>query len=183
MLPNRNLTGPGTGITGTPVDMAAAWGQDPESKNTYESGALDLGTTVLPFSTVRASKYVELVNDVDNDGQVSPGDLVKYIVTIMNVGPVDVAAGALIVFDPSLNQMQYVEGSSTYDTGGTIIPVSDSFNGTPFPLDDEGLPIMAVLPKRGGVHEISMHAIVDSGLPTGECPVTEINSRVTLKTA
>jgi uncharacterized repeat protein (TIGR01451 family) len=150
------------------VDIAAAWGQDPDSKSRWsdESKALDLGTVVLPFTTVRASKYVELVNDVENDGQVSPGDTVKYTIRIMNVGQVDVAAGALRVFDPSLNHMDYVEGTCTYsaDAGDTTRSVSDSNNGTPFPLDVEGLATKFVLPRRGGVHEISFLAIVDPEL-------------------
>jgi uncharacterized repeat protein (TIGR01451 family) len=151
------------------VDIAAAWGQNPATKSTQnceESEALDLGTVVLPFSTVRASKYMELVNDVDNDGKVSPGDTVKYTIRIINVGQVHIAAGALRVFDPSLNQMQYVEGTCTYSTnsGDTTTAVSDSPQGTPFPLDVEGLPTKFVLPRRGGTHTISFHAIVDAGL-------------------
>ena len=50
---------PGSGKDGSPVDIAAAWGQDPTVSYYSQSLSFDLGTTVLPFTLVKVSKLVD----------------------------------------------------------------------------------------------------------------------------
>jgi hypothetical protein len=56
-----------SGPTGTQVNFAAAWGQDPLRSGSSDESALDLGTMVVPFNGFQASKIVELVDDNDNE--------------------------------------------------------------------------------------------------------------------
>jgi hypothetical protein len=81
----------GTGQNGTPVRIAACWGQNPAEvglNRDDQDRSLDLGTVVLPFPTIKVSKTVELLNDNDEDGKISPGDDLLYRIRVSNVGQV-----------------------------------------------------------------------------------------------
>ncbi len=65
--------------------IAVAWGQDPcvaQRQLPY----LDLGYTVLPVAIPSVSKFDALAQDVDNSGDISPGDILTYTVVIANDG-------------------------------------------------------------------------------------------------
>lgn len=141
----------GTGPTGEPVDIAAAWGQDPAVSRQDQQISLDLGTTVLPFSTIRVKKIVDLA-------VASTGDILTYTITVQNVGQTEIKAGKYSIVDPAAFQGKYVAGSTEYsaDGGKTKFAVPDNVavGSTPFPLDESGLPSQRDLPRRGGVHQV-----------------------------
>jgi hypothetical protein len=77
---------------GTPVQMAAAWGQDPlRASYLGESDSLDLGTLIVPLANPFIDK--EVIQVTDSDGNIKPrnvvdkaGDKVYYRITVANVG-------------------------------------------------------------------------------------------------
>jgi uncharacterized repeat protein (TIGR01451 family) len=174
------------------VNIAAAWGQDPNRSGGMDESGLDLGTVVLPFEVFQASKIVELVGDNDNSGGITVGDKIRYTILFSNVGQTDVAAGGLTVKDTLDAGVTYVADSMQYSvplTGesvpiyviaiaeeaptedkGTPIRVSgrvtlvDTPANTPFPLDGNGLGItnQFTIAKRGGTHEISFEVIINT---------------------
>ena len=142
-----------TDSNGDPVDIAVAWGQDPELSGSGDVNALDLGTTVPPLPELTAGKSASLFNDVDNDGQFDPGDTIEYTITVLNFGRVDVPAGGYSILDffsPVFDDTEYVEFDSgapanttgtqytvNINAGGTetTTTLADDGAGTLFPLD------------------------------------------------
>lgn len=141
---------------GEPVNIAVAWGQDPSRGTDVQEDELDLGTVVVPLPDITAQKNASLYIDNDQDGQFDPGDTIEYTITVLNISPVDVAAGGYNIVDfiaPLLDNAEYVANSVeyTYVTGpggdneyGTAddvtvtIPIPDDGGGTAFPLDGPG---------------------------------------------
>jgi hypothetical protein len=68
-------TKPGTGVNGTQVDIAAAWGQDPSVSEPRQDKSLDLGTVVLPMAGISVFKTAD-------KKVVSPGGLLRYTIRI-----------------------------------------------------------------------------------------------------
>lgn len=138
--------------TGTPVDFASAWGQDPAVSRSYQSISLDLGTAVLPFPTVRANKVVD-------KKEAAPGDILTYTISVQNVGQTVIKAGKYHITDPIPPAGEYVEGSLQYSTDGGksffAVDVSNiDVGSTSFPLDEGGFPSQDDLPRRGGTHQL-----------------------------
>jgi uncharacterized repeat protein (TIGR01451 family) len=156
-------TKPNTGPEGPPVNIAAAWGQDPARSGSNDESALDLGTVVVPFTTFQANKIAELVDDNDNSGSISSGDKIKYTILISNVGQVEVPAGGLIVKDTLDADVSYVSNSMKYSdpASGQVVSVSDSPSGTKFPLDGDGISNKFKFARRGGTHEISFLVVIN----------------------
>ena len=154
-----------SGTTGTEVKIAVAWGQDPARSASGDNGALDLGTTVPPLPTIEAGKSAALLVDANGDGLVSPGDTLRYTIRIVNVGQVDLPAGSWNLLDfasPLFDDASYVPGTTRYDDGGTSpVVIADDSSGTPFPLDEDGLLSISLLPKRGGVHEVFFDVLIN----------------------
>jgi uncharacterized repeat protein (TIGR01451 family) len=159
-------TKPNTGPEGPPVNIAAAWGQDPARSGANDESALDLGTVVVPFTTFQANKIAELVDDNDNNGSISPGDTIKYTIRISNVGQVEVPVGGLIVQDTLDADVSYVSNSMKYSVvaSGEEVSVSDSPSGTKFPLDVDGISSKFKFARRGGTHEISFLVVINYGI-------------------
>jgi hypothetical protein len=63
----------GDPATGRPVDIAVAWGQNPDNSFSNDGYALDLGTTVPPFSLVKVGKTVD-------KAIVNPGEEMTYTI-------------------------------------------------------------------------------------------------------
>ena len=61
--------------------FAAAWGEDPRVASIGSPG-LDLGTIIVALKSVETSKASNLLTDADNNGVVSPGDTIQYLITI-----------------------------------------------------------------------------------------------------
>ena len=140
-----------------PVDIASAWGQDPSVSAPNQTFSMDLGTVTLPFKTIHVSKFV-------NSVLATPGDILTYTIRFMNVGQSKIPARKFRIVDPALDQSTYVTGSTKYsvDLGATRIPVADDTIGTPFPLDDDGLPNLYQLDRRGDIHEVTFDVVVDA---------------------
>lgn len=141
---------------GNPVDIAAAWGQDPSRSQDGDTYALDLGTLIPPLPGLTAAKSATLAEDVDGDGRYDPGDTIEYTITVLNFTRVEIPAGGYSIVDdasPVFDNAAYVAGSTTYTyatgTGpdglyGTAddvtasVAVADNGSGSPFPLDADG---------------------------------------------
>jgi uncharacterized repeat protein (TIGR01451 family) len=154
-------TKPGTGPTGIPVDIATAWGQDASVSYNTQAISLDLGTTIVPFSTIRVKKSVD-------KAIAYPGDILTYTIRIQNVGQVDFKAGTFQIVDPAAFQGRYVPDTTKYsaDGGVTTFQLADDVNGTLFPLDGAGLPAPRDLARRGGTHLVTFQFLVAPELLT-----------------
>ena len=76
----------------------------------------------------------------------------------MNLGQREVQANMVSVYDKLGDYLTYVEGSTFFysEAAGieeTTIP--DDTSGTKFPLDEDGFDIPIVLPRRGGIMDIT----------------------------
>jgi uncharacterized repeat protein (TIGR01451 family) len=150
-----------SGPTGPEVNFAAAWGQDPERSGSSDESALDLGTMVVPFTGFQAStiKNVELVDDNDNYGQISPGDKIKYTIVVSNVGQQDIPTGSVTIKDTLDSDVSYVPNTTRYEvpeTGESAI-----ISGWTFPLDGDGFASRFPFLKRGGTAEISYEVTIN----------------------
>lgn len=134
------------GMNGKPVPIAAAWGQDPAVSIDDEETSLDLGTTVLPFSTIRVKERVD-------KSIVGLKDYLTYTLTVQNVGQSDIKEGSFTLHNPSIRQGEYLAGTMKISTDGgktfTTLP-DDKAGNTLFPLDESGLVSPLDIPKRGG---------------------------------
>jgi len=150
-------TQPGTGWAGPPVDIAAAWGQDPSVSRKLQDLSMDLGTAVLPFTTVRATK----VADKDS---VVPGEVLTYTIRVSNAGHTPVAANTLLIQDTLDQHVEFIKGSTALIIDGNAdnaVAVPDSISGTPFPLDGGGYYIPNELRRRGGTADLQFQVLVN----------------------
>lgn len=134
---------------GTPVKIASAWGQDPSVSRNDQDISLDLGTAVLPFSSMRVTMK-------PSRGKAKPGDTIYFTVDVLNVGQVDAPPGYFNIKSDINPPFTYVPGKSAYRPVGTDtwIPIPDDTVGdTPCPYDEGGLPSIAIVDRRGGAHE------------------------------
>ena len=65
--------------------FALTFGQDP-CLAPQGGTAIDLGFTILPLPIVTINKTADLLNDADGNGQVSPGDTVRWNILFENIG-------------------------------------------------------------------------------------------------
>lgn len=138
-------------VLGTGVKLAAAWGPDPSSASTSSPG-IDLGTGIPPFPLFVAQKRSSLLIDSDLDGYVSPGDTLRYSITMENTGRQPVAGLDLLdVLPPGIT---YQAGSTFFlnavaETNGiadNVVPPAQTL----FPLDEGGINLPEpYLPVRG----------------------------------
>jgi uncharacterized repeat protein (TIGR01451 family) len=158
-------------MSGTPVRITGAWGQNGAFSFSGDLSAMDLGTVVLPFRDIRVTKSAKLVVDADKNNAVSPGDTLEYTIQVQNVGPgLDIAAGAYTVLDDRLPaQVSYIPGTikaTDASTGGMTI--LDDASGTPFPLDGTGFVSKGILRRRGGTHDYTFQVkVLDSAATAG----------------
>lgn len=135
------------------MKFASAWGQDPAVSRDTQSISLDLGTTVVPMSTLVAKKTAV--------GEISPGEVLTYTIEVENFSQVDYATGGFTVHDDLPEGVTFVPGSTKYSTGERFISVPDATSGSPFQCDESGFASPAVLKRRGGVVLITYDVIVD----------------------
>ncbi|WP_321418390.1 SdrD B-like domain-containing protein [uncultured Methanomethylovorans sp.] len=117
--------------------LAGAWGQDPSAASAAAPG-LDLGTGVPPTPLFDAGKTATLSEDRDNDGYVSPGDVILYTIVINNIARLPVSD--ILLQDSLPVDVSYVADSITLYKSftGTTTPITDS-GSTAFPLDEGGI--------------------------------------------
>merc|ERR1712176_1481082 len=126
----------GSGRNGPQVAIAAAWGQYAGTTFGGDIDALDLGTVVVPFTPIAATKTLVLTDDVQNDGVVGYSDTVRYEIEVVNIGPSDIGDGLITIEDT-------IDPNIDYD--GNSIPIPDDTSGTLFPLDEGGIQSQALL--------------------------------------
>jgi len=118
------------------VKLAVAWGQDPLQATAGQPG-FDGGTGVPPMPQFTARKKSALFIDADGDGYMSPGDSIKYTVTIQNVSrlPVD----DVLLQDVLPDSVNYKPGTTVF-TPHTGVPqaIADNPSGNIFPLSGAG---------------------------------------------
>lgn len=116
------------------VRFSTVWGQDPDIAlpgNPY----LDMGAAVFPFPTVPAVKEWALIDDLNADGVVNPGDSIRFTIFVVNVGYSD--ANNVVVYDSGASNTTYTLGSS-FVNGTNVLddPVPPAI--TEFPFDEIG---------------------------------------------
>lgn len=120
--------------------ITAAWGEEMGNGHTGNP-YLDLGTTVMPVSTVRIRKYAALTDDINGNGLVDPGDAMVYTITVENIGT-GIASNVVVsatVSDSLSANASYVLGSAYLDDGTGPSPIPDDPPpSTVFPLDEGG---------------------------------------------
>lgn len=110
--------------------IAAAWGQDVSLATSGSPQQLDMGTTVIPFSSLNAFKDGALLVDNNGNGGIDVGDTILYTTIVRNTGIIPVSE--IFVTDTLDSGTAYVPG--TFEVDG--VPVADdSGSFTPFPLD------------------------------------------------
>lgn len=143
------------------VNIAAAWGQDPEASGEYDAFALDLGTIVAPLPTLSVSASIWLESGSGRLARI--GDTVECTIRIMNSGAAGIPVGSLSVFVYGLEgQAEYVPLSSSYEVvrSERHFNISDSLSGSSFPFID-GVFNLRVLKGRGAEHALSFLATID----------------------
>lgn len=88
---------------------------DPTTLTPYDPTELLVSTTPL----LRAYKTYSIFTDLDEDGQPSPGDILKYTITVTNVGREN--AGSVIVSDQLDPNVTLVIGSVTTTQGAVLV--------------------------------------------------------------
>ena len=121
--------------------IAAAWGEDPANSSPGQPG-LDLGTGIPPMPEWVMRKSSKLVVDADEDGFMTPGDTVEYMVEFLNVGRQPVSG--LTLKDELPADVTYVANSSAFSSTirgypGTSHAIADNTSGDAFPFSGNGL--------------------------------------------
>ena len=132
-----------------PVKLSGVWGQDPASASSGQPTQLDMGNVIVPSPVLVLQKVDELVQDLDGNGTIDPGDVLRYTIRIFNNGDqaLPVAPATLVEISDNLAPgVTYLPGSTTiercaaYSLGcvpdTTTALADDVFPATtPFPLD------------------------------------------------
>jgi uncharacterized repeat protein (TIGR01451 family) len=102
---------------------------------------------------------VTLVDDNDNDGQISSGDKIKYTIVPSNVGEQDIPPGCVTIQDTLDPDVSYVPNPMRYEVPET--GESALVSGSSFPLAGGGLPSQFTFLMRGGTAEISFDVTIN----------------------
>jgi uncharacterized repeat protein (TIGR01451 family) len=123
---------------GTDAVITAAWGEDPDTINSFGKPTMDMGCTVRNLAAWNMTKGVSLLNDLNGNGLYDEGDTVRFTVTVNNAGA-GIPAGTLKVTDQLPTGVTYVANSTwvDYHDATANLNLTDGV-ATPFPLDDEG---------------------------------------------
>ncbi len=140
--------------------ITAAWGQDPITASPA-APALDLGTTVLPITRVRVVKEGLLIDDVDGDGGIDPGETIQYTITVTNVSDAIVPTSELEDTGLDVN-VDYVPMTTEVDG---VALADDGTGTTVFPLDEGGISLGALAIDQ--VVVVTFNVTVDSPFPGG----------------
>ncbi|MFA0822905.1 MAG: SdrD B-like domain-containing protein, partial [Methanomethylovorans sp.] len=139
--------------------LVGAWGEDPLTASAAAPG-IDMGTGIPPLPLFDDGKTASLYEDMDNDGYVSPGDVLEYTIVIINTArsPVD----DVLLQDSLPADVIYVEDSTYLNKSATGITTAIPDSGaTAFPLDEGGVILDSVnaLPV-GESYTITFRAII-----------------------
>lgn len=123
--------------------FAAVWGQDESAPGPQPS--IDVGTGLIGLASLSVQKSIEIINDADGSGDLTPGDTVRYqIFTENNAAfPVDPA----VILDTLPPTVSYWANTSTVrDT--SIADDNSPPAATIFPFDEGGYSILGGLAPR-----------------------------------
>ena len=125
------------------VKIAGAWGQDPSTASSGAPG-FDAGYALVPSTNIVINKSAGVTTDTTGDGQVGPGDVLQYTVTVANVG--NLPFNNVTMTDGIPANTSYVVGSTTISTNGaTAVAFPDDLSpATPYPFDGTGSAIPQV---------------------------------------
>lgn len=150
-------------ISGTPVVASGPYvlsvvavdraGNRSDAQVSFAVGAFD--------PDLVAAKTDALLVDADGDGQPSPGDTIRYAVSVSNVG--DGAASAVIFRDSVAPETQVVPGSVTSDLGSVVseAPIEvDLGTLAPATVATISFDVSIVNPLPAGVTEIANQGTV-----------------------
>jgi uncharacterized repeat protein (TIGR01451 family) len=161
--------------TGPTVKLMAAWGQDPAGAPAG-TPAIDAGTGTPPLPLFEAVKDAVLVTDANGDGEVGPGDTIRYDIEIRNISRVPVPG--LVVQDLVPDHTTYVpDSTSLYSSagGGSTTPVADDPTGSPFPLDGSGRTLApSLLPLNEFV--VSFQVVIDDAAELPDAVRSVVNT-------
>jgi len=123
----------GSESTGSGVKLSGAWGQKAALSRSGDSRALDLGTVVVPFAPTYTSCSIDILEDNDEDGLISTGDLVEETIEVLNVGNFAVdtnsfavsTGGGVVNLDP-----MEIRGSTAIYKTQYLVPVGETVLGT-----------------------------------------------------
>uniref|UniRef100_UPI0005596DEB DUF7507 domain-containing protein n=1 Tax=Desulfatiglans anilini TaxID=90728 RepID=UPI0005596DEB len=166
------------------VKLAAAWGEDPLEASVSQPG-LDMGTGIPPLPLFDVSKSAALETDNDQDGFISPGDVLKYTILITNISRAPVPD--ILLIDNLPLDTTYVAGSTFFKNASEVTnPIPDDGVGTAFPLDEGGRILDDVTALIvGGSYEVTFKVLIDSfenlGSETSEIINTGLASAVGTK--
>ncbi len=158
---DRNQTGTLIYTLTDDVKLAAAWGQDPLAAAPAAPG-LDVGTGVPPLPLFSAGKNGTLFTDNDGDGFVSPGDVLLYTISIVNISRAPVSD--ILLKDVLPADTTYVPNSTFFENAASVVtPIPDDGSGTAFPLDGSGVVLdpVTALPV-GGAYEVTFKVTIDA---------------------
>lgn len=117
------------------VTIASVYGEDPSTAPLGFPG-IDLGTALFPScGALCVTKSATLLEDVDGDGQIDPGDLIEWRIDAVNTGYSSLTNAVLR--DTLQAGLDYVAGSTDIDT----VPAPDDLvppAATGFPFDEAG---------------------------------------------
>ena len=117
------------------VTIASVYGEDPSTAPLGFPG-IDLGTALFPScGALCVTKSATLVEDVDGDGQIDPGDLIGWRIDAVNTGYN--ALTNAVLRDTLQSGLEYVSGSTDIDA----VPAPDDLvppATTEFPFDEAG---------------------------------------------
>ncbi|MBX7251401.1 MAG: DUF11 domain-containing protein [Candidatus Promineofilum sp.] len=142
-------------------NFAAAWGEDPRVASAAAPG-LDAGTIIVALRSVETSKDSVLLIDADSSGSLTPGDTLRYIITVENTG---LAPVAVTVEDTLPTNTTYVANSTAKDVGSGFVAIPDNGSGTPFPLDNGGVSLGSL--PEGDSWQVRFSVTINS-LPAGQ---------------
>nr|BAL59127.1 cell surface protein [Candidatus Acetothermum autotrophicum] len=139
---------------------------DPTTPTPYDPTELIVSAAPL----LRVQKTFSIFNDLDGDGQPSPGDILKYTITVTNVGREN--AGSVVVSDGLDPNVTLVIGSVTTTQGAVLSGNAENERfvqvnlGTLTTGTGESVTITFRVgvnaPLPGGVAAISNHALASS---------------------
>lgn len=154
LLSNQGLVG-GDNIPDTLTD-------DPDTTDPDDP----TDTPVIAAPQIVATKVDTLVVDVNGDGQVNPGDTIRYTIVITNTGDQD-AASVMFTDTPDANTTLVVGSVTT--TQGTVT-VGNMFGDTTVEV------ALGTIPGGGGSATITFDVTLNYPLPAG--PLTIANQGV-----
>ena len=132
-----------SGTGGAGCKIVVAWGEDPGPASDAQPG-FDVGTTIPPLASLSAAK---LVQDLDGDAFVTPGDTLQYTITVKNTSRFS-SFDSVKISDTLPAGTTYVAESTYKNTGGGPVKVPAGSDNGNFPLDEGGIDLAGPLPPQ-----------------------------------